>query len=567
MVRSVVRGRGGGWVTWAVRASAAALVAGWMPAAVGAQSADAYMDYEALTSAVDELADEGDELARVSSLARSEGGRDVWLLTLGSESGRALDQRPALLVVGNLEANRVAGSHAVLRVAERLLDAYGSDDAVTNMLDTRTVYLIPRANPDGAELVFTLPSHETAYKPYQGNTARGGLNAREFGRDLDGDGLVTRMRVRSPEGELVEREEDPRLLREAMPAREEGGVYEVMAEGIHPDSLDAYVPLGGDGVNLNLNFQHEYQYFEPHVGPHMVSEVESRALVDFVFEHPNIAAVLTFSAFDNLRSPTPEDRQPPPAVTGNPPRVPTNLTADDRPYFEYVSERFRELTGLSGEGAPNEGGSFPQFAYYQMGLPSFTTPVWSPPAGSEPVDARWLALFDSVGVDGYVDWRPATHPQLGEVEVGGFAPNARVNPPASELDGLLDRHAEFALWLGNRLPEVEVVDVEVEARGQGVWRITATLANEAYFPTQLDLAERIRFNRPINVRLVPNDDLDLLSDDMQHQIPRIEGMGGRAEFSWLVTGEPGVSAAIEVFAERAGGSITVPVTLGGGEDR
>lgn len=567
MARSVVMGMGGGRVGLVFAASAAAFAAGLMPYAVDAQSADAYMDYEALTSAVSELADQGDDLARVSSLARSDSGRDVWLLTLGSESGRALDQRPALLVVGNLEANRVAGSHAVLRVAERLLDGYGSDDAVTTMLDTRTVYLIPRANPDGAELVFTLPGHETAYKPYRGNTERGGLNARELGRDLDGDGLVTRMRVGTPEGDMVEDDDHPPLLREAVPARAERGTYEVMVEGIHPDSLDAYVPLGGDGVNLNLNFQHEYQYFEPHVGPHMVSEVESRALVDFVFEHPNIAAVLTFSAFDNLRSPTPENRQPPPAVTGNPPEVPTNLTAEDRPYFEYVSERFHEITGLSGEGAPDEGGSFPQFAYYQMGLPSFTTPVWSPPAGPESVDARWLALFDSVGVDGYVDWTPATHPQLGEVEVGGFVPNARVNPPASELDALLDRHAEFALWLGARLPEVEVVDAVAEARGDGVWEITATLANEAYFPTQLDLAGRIRFNRPINVRLMPDDDLSLLSEDMQHQIPGIEGMGGRAEFTWLVTGEPGVSATIEVFAERAGGSIAVPVTLGGGDDR
>lgn len=533
------------------------------PGAVRAQSSDAYMDYDALTSAVRGLA--GD-LAEVSSLATTEGGRDVWLVTLGSEEGRPLDQRPALLVVANIEANRVAGSHAAYRLAQRLVEAYGSDAEITRLLDTRTVYVVPRANPDGAELVFDLPGVETPYKPFRGDASRGGLNATELGRDLNGDGMVTLMRVARAGGVMMEDPDDPRIVREADRVRGERGVYDVMPEGIHPDSLDAYLPLGGDGVNLNLNFQHEYQYFEPHVGPHMISEVESKALADFVFEHPNVAAVLVWSAYDNLRSPTPANRRPPPAVTGNPPDVPTNLTAGDRPYFEYVSEVFGDVTGLDGDGASGEGGSFPQFTYFQMGLPTFTTPVWAPPAGSGSEDARWLALFDSVGVPGHVPWASATHPQLGAVEVGGFVPNARVNPPASELDGLLRRHTDFALWLAGRLPEVEVVETEVETRGQGVWSVSLTLANPEYFPTQLELAERIRFNRPISVRMMPASGVTVLSEDVQHRITRIEGMGGTAEVHWLVQAPAGASVTVEVFAERAGGLITVPVTLTGGDE-
>lgn len=559
--------RSGGWRRRGGRLAACALgmvVTATPGGPVAAQDAGTYLDYDALTSAVRGL--EGD-LVRVSSLATSSAGRDIWLLTLGSSDGRPLDQRPALLVVANLEANRVAGSHAAIRFAERLTTGYGSDPDVTELLDTRTVYVVPRANPDGAELVFTLPGVETPHKPFQGNTDAGGLNARELGRDLDGDGLVTTMRVSRVGGAMMTDPDDPRLVREAERTRAERGVYDVMPEGIHPDSLDAYVPLGGDGVNLNLNFQHEYQYFEPHVGPHMISEPESRALADFVFEHPNVAAVLVWSAFDNLRSPTPASRTPPAAVTGNPPEVPTNLAAGDRPYFEYVSEQFREITGLSGDGAPDEGGSFPQFTYYQMGLPTFTTPVWAPPEGAGSADARWLALFDSVGVDGHVSWTPASHPQLGDVEVGGFVPNARVNPPASELDGLLERHTDFALWLAGRLPEVEIVETTVEPRGEGVWSVVLTLTNAGYFPTQLELAERIRFNRPINARLMPASGVTVLSEDVQHQLPRIDGMGGTADFSWLITAPAGTEMAIEVFAERAGGLISVPVTLSGGDDR
>jgi murein tripeptide amidase MpaA len=42
---------------------------------------------------------------------------------------------------------------------------------VTKLLDERTVYVIPRANPDGAELAFTLRGYEIPYKPYAGDAA------------------------------------------------------------------------------------------------------------------------------------------------------------------------------------------------------------------------------------------------------------------------------------------------------------------------------------------------------------------------------------------------------------
>jgi hypothetical protein len=551
---------------------ACALAVGF-PAVAAAQAGpyDRYLNHDELTRAARQLAERHRNLASVTSLVRSDAGRDVWLLTLGRQGGgRPLDERPALLVVGNLEGNHLIGSSTALFTAEHLLGRYGQDPAVTRLLDERTVYIVPRANPDGAELAFTMRGYEIPYKPFAGEPSKGGLNLREIGRDLNGDGLITLMRVRDPEGTLMPDTADPRVLRPADRARAERGLFKVMVEGIDPASLDTYVPAGSDGVNLNRNFQHEYLYFQPHVGPHMISEVESRALADFVFDRHNIGAVLTFSEFDNLRSPTPTDRRPPPGVTGNPPAVPTNLLPADRPFFEYVSSRFQEMTGLRGDGGDNEGGSFPQFAYYHVGLPSFTTPVWTlpTPAGSGAAartaharDARWLAYFTEQNIDGFIDWTPARHPTLGDIEVGGFRPNARVNPPAAEIRGLAEKHADFALWLAQQLASVEVVGTQVEARGDGVWLVTTTLANEQYLPTQLAMGTRARANRPITVRLLPNDRMTVLTGNIQQQIPRLEGMGGRSKHQWLVQAPAGTQITLQVFAERAGGLQSIPVTL------
>lgn len=534
-----------------------------LPAAASAQSGpyDRYLNHSELTSAVRSLASSHGNLASVTSLTRTDGGRDVWLLTLGNRQGGDVDSRPALLIVANLEGNHLIGSSAALYTAEQLLTRYAADADIRRLLDERTVYVIPRANPDGAELAFTMPGYEIPYKPLAADPSKGGLNIRELGSDLNGDGLVTMMRVRDPEGEMLPDTANPLVLKRANRARAERGLYKVMMEGIDPPNIDAYVATGTDGVNLNRNFQHEYLYFQPHVGPHMVSEVETRALADFVHDRHNIAAVLTYSFYDNLRTPPPAQRSVPDGVTGNPSNVPTNIVAADRPFFQYVSEQYQEVTGLDGAGADGEAGSFAQFVYYQVGLPSFTTNVWTVPGGGGSEDVRWLAHFDSIGVDGYVDWTAARHPTLGDVEVGGFRPNARVNPPVTGIREAAEKQAAFATWLAQQLPQVEVVETQVEARGDNVFLVTATITNEQYLPTQLSMGQRIRFNRPITVRLMPANGLTVLTGNTQQQVSRLEGMGDRAKFTWLVQAPAGTSVNLELFAERAGGLQTIPVTL------
>lgn len=523
------------------------------------------LDYAGITGALRSLAAQYQGLATLTSLTRTDAGRDVWLLTVANKQGADVNTRPALLIVANLEANHRIGTTTAMVIADRLLTGYAANADIKKLLDEHTIYIVPTANPDGAELVQTMKGYEIPYKPVKGEEAKGGLNIRELGADLNGDGLVTLMRVPDVAGTMIADPAEPRIMREANRARAERGRYKVMVEGIDPANVNAFVSMGTDGVNLNRNFQHEYLYFQPHVGPHMVSEVESRALVDFVYDRTNIAAVLTFSFYDNLRTAPPAQRQPAAGVQGNPPNVPTNLLPQDRAYFEFVSQKFNELTGLRGTGADNEAGSFAQFVYYQMGLPSFTTPVWTLPAPAANAtasrDARWLAYFDAAKVNAYVNWTPATHPTLGNVEVGGFVPNARVNPPAAEVPALTKSHADFAVWLGQQLPKVELADTRVEAKGDGVFQITTTVVNEKYFPTQMMMGARVRFNRPITARLMPAAGMTVLSGNTQQQTPRIDGMGGRQTYTWLVQAPAGTTTRIEVHAERAGGLLSSPVTL------
>ena len=57
------------------------------------------------------------------------------------------DEKPALFVEANIHATEITASTAALHLVHHLARGYGTDDAVTRALDTRTFYVIPRAQP------------------------------------------------------------------------------------------------------------------------------------------------------------------------------------------------------------------------------------------------------------------------------------------------------------------------------------------------------------------------------------------------------------------------------------
>jgi murein tripeptide amidase MpaA len=86
-----------------------------------------------------------------------------------------------------------------------------------HLLDTRTVYICPRLNPDGAELALAdRPRHiRSGTRPYPFDEEPvDGLTV----EDIDGDGRMLLMRIPDPHGPYKKHDADPRL----MVAREPG---------------------------------------------------------------------------------------------------------------------------------------------------------------------------------------------------------------------------------------------------------------------------------------------------------------------------------------------------------
>ncbi len=316
-----------------------------------------------------------------------------------------------------------------------------------------------------------------------------------------------------------------------------------------------------------------------------MSEVESRAIADFAFDHPNIAAVLTFTPEDNLFDPWK------PGDDGA--RIKTSLLTADSGYFNHLAQHYRTIHGGKDAPGPASGeGSLPQWAYFQFGRWSLAARAWwipktapkpEPPkdepakpdapktegeaGGEKPAekavekpapkasdekrgadDISALAWFAQEGIDGFADWQAIEHPDFPgkKVEVGGFRPFLRLNPPAKELEGLADKHLKFLAKLGELMPRVALEDIKVEPLGGGVFRVSAAVANHGYLPTMPAMGQTSGQPHPLQVEIVLPEGAKLVTGHRRRQIDPLAGSGGRVERTWLVRVEKPAAKSIEL---------------------
>jgi murein tripeptide amidase MpaA len=426
-------------------------------------------------------------LAERRVLGRSHEGREIWLMVLTNRAtGPDLD-KPAFWADGNIHAAELTASTAVLYWLHQLLSGYGKDPATTHLLDTRAIYLVPRLNPDGAELALAdkprVIRSSTRLYPWEEETVEG-LDV----QDVDGDGRTLLMRVRDPHGGYKAHAGQPRLMvaREPgdLPEALGGGPYwRVLPEGLIKDEHGSFngltynVNRDREGLDLNRNFPSLWrQEFEQvGAGPYPTSEPEVRAMVDFIVGHPNIGAAVSFHTHSGviLR---------PMGTEADDAMVPEDLWL-----FKRLSKLGEELTGYPSISIFHDFKYHPKevitgtqdWVYEHLGALFWTVELWAPnrEAGIEKYD--WIHWYRDHPVDddlkllrwsdtqcggqAHVDWYAFEHPQLGAVELGGWDRiNFWRNPPPA----LREREvAKFPAWLGTlaaSLPKLELLEARAE---------------------------------------------------------------------------------------------------------
>jgi hypothetical protein len=548
------------------------------------------------------LATGRETFVRVRSLVTTAETNDLWLVELGGGSDKDRSQRPAMLVVAGIEGNDLAGTVSAVAWIEHLARARATNEAIQKLLDTTTVYVLPRVNPDAAARFFARPRMESTVNNRPGDEDHDGLLDEDGPDDLDADGLIAWMRVKDPNGEFILDPAEPRLLLKADRAKGEVGAWRLLSEGRDNDHDDAWNEDGVGGVNFNRNFPCNYRFFAPGSGQHQVSEPETRALADFVIGRPNIGIVFTFGAADNLVQ-TPKGEAPK--------RPPTALHEEDVPFYRELGRLWRDTLGLKKELAgSSEPGTFSDWLYFHRGRLSLAARAWNraiqlelakpekkdeeakpkdkaPPESPKPDEPRegvkdgkpqpsqdkpsadtrheeeraFLKWIDGNAPELFVPWKPVTHPDFpGQtVELGGFAPFAKSNPPEKLLGDLARKHAKFLTELAGKLPRVHIRKSEAKPLGNGVFEVKLEIENTGYLPTALAQGELSREVYPSRV-VLSVDEKRILAGTKRTMLGPIPGSGGMKEVRWVIQGRGLAKLEVEVVS-MLGGTVQTSLEL------
>ena len=549
----------------------------------------AALDHAALTASMNELATGHPGLVQRVVLGTSREGREIGALriALGDPAGR-----PAVLVVANIDGPQTFSSALALEHARRLC----SDGAVRELLEDTTFWIVPRANPDGAEARFQAPLMERRNTGFGVDDDRDARNGEDAPADVDGDGVIAWMRWRDPEGTLVPDPADERALDEADRLRGETGGWRVAREAFDADGDGEVGEDAPRDADVNRNFPAFFEEHTARAGRFPTDEPEARALCDFVLQHPEIALVLCYGELSNLAAEPKSVADDAPDTKRIPPR---GLLESDAKLVKALGEKYRELVSEPAlDAGLGDDGTFQAWAYDHRGLFVLAARPWAlpldaepPKADAEPGDAaedaaqagtadedaddgkgerkaperrvsdeakrlRWIDAHDQG--ERFLAWKAFEHPTLGAVEIGGFAPYADVDPPAQDAARIADEHHAFLLAVAANVPRLEFESVTAREEGSGLLRVKAVLRNTGFLPYATRAALRSRTIRPARVELALPTGARRLGGPELVLVDELAGSGGRREFEWLVLGAAASDVRVSFESDHAGHAEAVP---------
>ncbi len=276
-------------------------LAGPAAAAHAADTANIYQGYHPFAEAEGQLqawAREHPQEVKLLSIGKSAGGRSLYVARIAGTGGDP-DTRPAVFVGANIAGFHNAGTEAALDLIQTLLDA-PADSPAAKLLGTYSFYVAPVLNPDAQDALFATPRNRRGGDGMKIDHDVDGLQAEDPADDLNGDGLITKMRIPDPAGGWLADATDPRVLVEADAMEQRPGAYRLETEGRDDDGDGDLNEDGADGVWPDRNFPHAFPYSTPEAGPWSSFAPETKALLDFMLHHRNIALAVVYGPANNL---------------------------------------------------------------------------------------------------------------------------------------------------------------------------------------------------------------------------------------------------------------------------
>jgi len=530
-----------------------------------------FLSYSETESFLKQLAAARPGFASLGSLGKSREGRDIYCLTVTNPKTGPAEDKPAYLIHGNIHAAELSGTHAALFTARQLLADY---PLRTKVPDRVAFHIVPRLNPDGAEVVVTTSASVRSRR----ERTRVAANTLVH-KDMDGDGLVLQMRRERPDGDMMPDPKDRRLLIPRKPGAK-GPFYKVYPEGeiVNWDGSDNII---GDGRVIDWNRQWSFDWKpEPEQagsGDFPYSEPEMRSIALFIQSRSNLFGVMGYHTG--------------PAALLRPPSGGSDADLDEKdlrkieeiaqigakrtglpvvPVCRYCPKRARNIS-LRGHFHSTGYRHFGLFVYeFELGTIMDSAGIgfeewssWETPEQREAGERRLMRWWDRRGRKPkiFAPWRRFEHPQLGRVEIGGRVLRECAGMTMPDLKKRCAGTYRFTLDHAAMHPRVVLEEVKAEKVAPGVHRIRATVANRGQLPTNVsNRGAKLKRLKQVRVEFTPGRGVSLLSQQAHYDLGHMTGPGGGRPLEWFVRARKGATCRIAVHG-GTGGNVREEIAL------
>ncbi len=465
------------------------------------------------------------DITELYEVDKSFEGRPILQMTITNKKTGKDTDKPAAYFEGGRHGGEVTSSESILWLTQHLLENYGKDPEITKLIDTKTIYVRPQNNPDGSTMyLFTEQRNRSTVRPHDDDND--GLLDEDPEEDLNGDGVIHNMRKKAvteeekEEADYIIDPKDPkgRLMKRVLEGKGEWLVY---TEGIDNDGDDKYNEDGIGGLDLHRNYPENWRpdtggdktgrgYTQRGAGEYPLSEIETRSTVLFLLSHPNITVV------NSLDTRVPMHLRPPSTSAGAESMFPEDLALYERldsiglgitgyPWagdvYETYSTRYKtnRVTGDPLKPGPLFGHG-PDFGYFYYGSIWYGDELWNNGAMKDYDGDGIYDDYDALRWDdeenesrGFKVWEKFEHPQLGEVEIGGFHPKFfSQNGPPWQLERWIKKQSLFNLAMAMELPQIEITDLQVSELSGNMHEVKVTWTNSGNLPVALEQAKRVK---------------------------------------------------------------------------
>jgi len=574
------------------------------PQAAGVMDFSHYHTYDEVMAFLRQWAADYPNLVDLYSVGKSFEGRDIWQITITNKSTGKDTDKPAMFIEGNRHSGEVTAAESALWFAWHILGGYGTDPALTKLVDTKALYVKIKNNPDGSEMYLnTAQSNRSTVRPYDDD--RDGLLDEDPPEDLDGDGFILQVRkkVEPGKGTMIVDPDDPsgRLMVRAPAGK---GDYVVSSEGLDSDNDGRVNEDGVGGLDLHRNYPENWRpmpgldltgrgFTQGGSGEYPLSETETRAVFTFLLEHPNVSIGQTMDTTVPMLLHGPSTS-----------RMSESMFPEDMKIYQYFDEEGKKITGYPYAGdtywdyanmgrgdramramaaefgfeSPREPqgqplfGHSPDFGYLYYGAVWYGDELWNGgrvkdyDGDGRVTDLENLRYIDEeLGGRYFKPWTKFAHPALGEVEIGGFNPKFwRQNPPVELLEEWAKKEALFNLFLAQSLPQVKVVSAGIKPvkKETDTFEIVAVFTNEGFLPTALKMADRVKIVRPDAASVSLPAGVEFAGGRARQDIGFLD-QNEKKEVRWKVKVKPGTAGEAEVvILSTRGGVAKAKVKIG-----